>query len=137
MPKDLKLFTFSLFAFAILDFIWFGFVVKNFNLRQLSEIGRIKDGAFDLLYAPAIATYLLMACSMVFFVLPKIEVSAPLSTTLLTGGLMGLIVYGIFDLTNLAILKNYPLTFVWVDLAWGVFVFALVTCLSKFIRDSA
>lgn len=107
----LKTFGLSLVSFAVLDFLWFKFAVKDFNVKELSQIGRIKDGEFDVLLTPAVGTYILMAFAM------------------------GLIIYGIFDLTNFAILKNYPIKFMLADMAWGTFVFGLVGCLVRGLMD--
>lgn len=129
----LKSFSLSALAFAALDFLWLGFVVKDFNLRQLSLIGRIEDGRFDLLYAPVWIVYLLMAASVAYFVLPRIPSGAPLWQAFLNGAAMGLIAFGIFDMTNLAILKNYPVPFALVDMAWGTFAYGAVTCLARIL----
>ncbi|MBL7557300.1 MAG: DUF2177 family protein [Bdellovibrionaceae bacterium] len=126
----LKTFGLSVVAFTVLDFLWFKFVVKDFNLKELAEIGRIKNGEFDILVGPAIVTYLLMALAMAVFVVPSFAPQDPWWKTFLTGALLGLIIYGIFDLTNLAILKNYPVKFVVVDVTWGTCVFGVVSCLS-------
>lgn len=66
----LKSFGISFLFFMVLDFIWLGSIVKDFNLRPFAEIGRIKDGQFELLYAPAVFAYLMMALSVSLFVLP-------------------------------------------------------------------
>lgn len=131
----LRLFAVSIVAFAVLDLAWLGFIIKPFNLAQLAEIGRFKDGQFDLWYAPAIGVYFLMALSMVYFVMPKIGAEDPFWLAFLTGALMGFLVYGVFDLTNLAILKNYPLAFAVVDMTWGSFAYGVVALITKAVRD--
>lgn len=105
-------------------------MVKEFNLTQLAEIGRIENGNFSLLYLPAAGAYLLMAAAVAFFVAPLTR-GAPRGKALLFGGLMGLVIYGIFDLTNLAILKNYPVAFALADVAWGIGVFGLVALVTQ------
>jgi uncharacterized membrane protein len=117
-------------SFAILDFIWLGYVMKDFNLRHLSEIGRIENGTFNILYAPALLVYVFMALAVVLFVLPRTSEESFLMS-FFWGALMGLFVYGVYDLTNMAILKNYPLNFALADMAWGTFVFGVVTLLTK------
>lgn len=126
----LKHFGIALGLFLVFDFLWLGLVMKSFNARALSEIGRFKDGSFDILYAPAIGAYLLMALSIAVFVMPRVSASS-YGQAWLMGALLGLVVYGIFDFTNLAILRSYPLSFVLADMAWGVFVYGLVTVLVK------
>lgn len=129
-PHCLRTYALALVSFLILDFLWLGFVVKDFNLAQLAEIGRIENGDFSLLYLPAAGAYLLMAAAIAFFVAPLTRGGAR-PRALLMGGLMGLVIYGIFDFTNLAILKNYPVLFVAADIAWGVVVFGLVALITQ------
>jgi uncharacterized membrane protein len=126
----IKAFGISLLAFVVLDFLWLGFVVKKFNLQQLAEIGRIENGDFSLLYLPAGLAYVFMAALVTFFVLPKIAADASWLSVFGWGALMGLLVYGVFDMTNLAILKNYPIPFLVADMAWGTFVFAIVSVIT-------
>jgi uncharacterized membrane protein len=131
----MKNFLIAFFSFVVLDFIWLGLVMKNFNMKMLSEIGRFKNGQFDLLFLPALATYLLMAVAIVVFVVPKISgAESSFFDVVLYGGLMGLVVYGVFDLTNLAILKNYPVLFVVMDMSWGLFVFIAVSAIVKIVN---
>jgi len=118
-------------CFLILDFVWLGYVVKVFNLKQLAEIGRIKNSQFDVLYAPALLVYLFMALMLIYFVLPRLEADASLPEIFIIGAIAGLLTYGIFDMTNLAILKGYPLMFALVDMAWGTFLFGAVAVAVK------
>lgn len=128
----LKQFCVASISFLVLDFLWLGFVVKSFNLRQLAEIGRIENGDFRIHYAPAILVYLLMALAVVFFVLPKIE-GKSLLEGFFWGAMMGFLIYGVYDLTNLAILKNYPIPFAVADMAWGTTAFGITATLTKYL----
>lgn len=116
----------ALFSFLVFDYLWLGLVMKNFNLRQLAEIGRIEDGQFQVNYLAAGITYILMALGIVVFVIPLVQ-EMPWWRVFLTGALLGLIVYGIFDMTNMAILKSYPFPFALADMAWGSFLFGVVS----------
>jgi len=129
MPK-LKQFLVAFVSFVTLDFLWLGFVIKDFNFRHLAEIGRIENGVFQMQFAPALATYVLMAFAVPFYVIPRLPQRGSLVNTFLIGAPMGLIIYGVFDMTNLAILKNYPLAFVPPDIAWGTLVFGIVTLIT-------
>ena len=130
---SLKSFFTALILFIVFDFLWLGVVMKDFNMRQLAEIGRIENGVFQLNYAGAALTYLLMAMAVPLYVLPQVKKADSVLKVFFLGAILGLIIYGVFDLTNLAILKNYPLAFIPPDMAWGAFVFGLVTVItSKF-----
>jgi uncharacterized membrane protein len=49
------------------------------------------------------------------------------------GALFGLIAYATYDLTNLATLKNWPLTVTVVDLGWGAVLGGTVSCSAALI----
>lgn len=126
----IKSFVISFVSFIVLDFLWLGFVMKKFNLKQLSEIGRIQDGEFQVQYGPAIIVYILTALAITFFILPKFTSDSSWLTVFLWGAFMGLIVYGVYDMTNLSILKNYPSAFALADIAWGTFVFGAISVIT-------
>lgn len=128
--SKLKQFLLAFILFIVFDFIWLGFVMKDFNMRQLAEIGRIENGVFQMQLAPALITYILMALALPLYVLPRLARQSSHLNAFLAGAPLGLIIYGVFDTTNLAILKNYPLAFVVPDIAWGTVVFGLVTVIT-------
>ena len=72
-----------------------------------------------------------MALAISFFVAPKIESMDSWLQVAGVGAIMGIVVYGIYDFTNLAILKKYPLAFAVADMAWGTFAFTVVTLIVK------
>jgi uncharacterized membrane protein len=47
------------------------------------------------------------------------------------GAVFGLVVYGVYNLTNRALLANYPWSLVVTDTAWGVFIFSLIGYMSS------
>jgi len=127
----MKSFLISLASFAILDTLWLGVVMAKFNYEQLKHIGRVTNGRFDLIYWPLPIIYLLMAALMAFFVAPKISGTDSYALCFLMGALMGLGVYGVFDMTNYAILKDYPLLFGFVDMAWGSCLFGITAVILR------
>jgi len=63
---------------------------------------------------------------VVFAVLPAIRNDGWTAAVLL-GGLLGLVAFATYDLTNLATLRRWSLIVVIVDLSWGTFVTALAS----------
>jgi uncharacterized membrane protein len=60
-----------------------------------------------------------MIIGLFIFVLPNITKENALNDSLKYGGLFGLVIYGIFDFTNLALFKNYELSTAIFDVIWG------------------
>ncbi|MFN7981661.1 MAG: DUF2177 family protein [Vicinamibacterales bacterium] len=106
----------SIVSFIVLDGLWLGLVMTNFYRTQLMGIGRIVDGVFAPVWAAAAPVYLLLGIGVAVFVVPR---AASASTALALGALFGLVVYGVYDLTNYSTLTNYPLRLTIVDMLWG------------------
>jgi len=102
-------------VFAVLDALWLGVVAKGFFQSQLGDLMRAR-----ILFAPAVAFYLLFIAGLVVFaVLPGHESGKGLINAALLGGFFGLVAYATYDLTNLSTLKGWPVKMVAVDLVWG------------------
>jgi uncharacterized membrane protein len=110
--------------FAV-DMVWLGWLGRGF---YVSEIGDLLKESPDLLSAAAF--YVLYAVGMtVFVLLPAIEAGS-ITRALVYGALFGLVAYGTYDLTNLAVMKGFTAKIALIDLAWGSVLTALVSMLS-------
>jgi uncharacterized membrane protein len=77
--------------------------------------------------AAAAALYVIYFIGIVVFaVLPAARSDGWVAAVLL-GGLLGLVAFATYNLTNLATLSRWPLAVVVVDLFWGTFVTALAS----------
>jgi uncharacterized membrane protein len=72
--------------------------------------------------------WFLLVVGLWFFVVPYC--TKPLLPALAVGALYGLVVYGVYEGTNFLMLRDWPLTIVLIDTAWGV---ALNTILTAFL----
>jgi len=74
-----------------------------------------------------VVTYACIAALVYWFILrPKRSV--------VEAFLLGLCVYGVYDGTNYAIFKHYPLSFAVMDTVWGGILFALTTYLARKLK---
>jgi len=122
-------------AFVVCDFLWLGLILKSFYMSQIGELLRTENGQMKpVLWAGALV-YVLLSLGVVFLVLPRIAKPDSLIMTFLFGALLGMIVYGTYDMTNYSILTKWPLPITWIDWAWGTFVCGLVTVITKTARD--
>ncbi len=135
MISLLKLILVGFVTIIIGDYIWLGFVVKKFYVSKLASIGRISGDQFQPVFWAAGIVYLLLSVGIVYFVLPKIDLQASYFTTFAIGALLGLVVYGVYDMTNYSTLKDFPLLLAFADMAWGAFVCGLATLAVRFARD--
>ena len=89
----------------------------------------------DINWFAAIIFYLLFILGLVTFViLPAVEKHSWVHAVLF-GAFFGLITYATYDLTNLATLKDWPITVTIVDLIWGTVLAASISGLTYFIAS--
>jgi uncharacterized membrane protein len=121
MTYYLKLYLLTIPVFFAIDMLWLGFAARSFYKKHLGYIL-----SPEVNWPAAIAFYLMYIVGIIFFaVRPALEAES-LSRALLIGAFFGFITYATYDLTNLATLKDWPLTVVIVDIAWGTVLCALV-----------
>lgn len=100
-----------LFIFIlVVDFVVLNFVLKEFFVKELKGFDRTLRPLF------AIGAWILMAVGIYLFVGP---LSNNYQSAALFGALFGLVLYGVYDFTNYAILANYTYRMVIVDMLWG------------------
>ncbi len=128
MTRILATYAATLIGFLAIDFIWLGFVATKFYKDQLGDMMLEKPNL-----GVAFLFYALYAAGMVLFaVMPGLDARSWTKTAFL-GAALGLIAYGTYDLTNLATLKNWPLTVTLVDLTWGAVVTAAGATIGYFV----
>lgn len=121
MTGFLKVYGASLLAFLALDALWLGLVARSFYREHLSELLRP-----DPRWGPALLFYAVFVAGIVILVtLPAVERSS-LGRAVTTGALFGFVTYAAYDLTNLAVLRGFPVIVAVVDLAWGAAITAAV-----------
>ena len=71
--------------------------------------------------------YAIFVAGLVYFVIHPAVDEGSWSKALLVGAFFGFVTYATWDLTNLAVLKDFPLSIVPIDMAWGTFLAASVS----------
>jgi uncharacterized membrane protein len=117
----LKLYLLTVPVFFVIDLIWLGVVAKEFYRRHL-----------DFILSPhvnwpaAITFYLIYIVGIIVFaVVPAVD-RGSLMRAIVWGGLYGFFTYATYDLTNMALIKGWPLKIVIVDILWGMVLCAVV-----------
>jgi uncharacterized membrane protein len=117
-----KLYLLTAVVFFAIDLVWLGVVAAGFYQRQLGHLL-----AEQVRWIPALLFYLLFIGGLlVFAVLPALAAGS-LVRALALGALLGLVAYATFDLTCLALFREFPLRVVCVDLVWGACLSAAVS----------
>jgi uncharacterized membrane protein len=108
----------ALLILCLLDALWLGWIARDFYKQQLGTLMtdnvRVVPAALYYLLYPAVVVYLALT--------PPARSTA---NAAMRSAVLGLAAFGVYDLTNLAILRGYSMTIATVDMAWGGFATAL------------
>jgi uncharacterized membrane protein len=124
----LKLYFLTVPLFFIIDLIWLGVVAKGFYQKNLKYIL-----SPNVNWTAAIIFYLIYIVGILIFAVVPAVTKDSLRSAVVWGALFGFFTYATYDLTNLALLKDWPLRIVFVDILWGVVLCSTVATLSFYI----
>jgi uncharacterized membrane protein len=121
----LKLYLLTIPIFFSIDLLWLGVVAKDFYSKNLVHLLSPQVN-----WPAAITFYLIyIAGILIFAVLPGLEKNS-LGKASLLGALFGFFTYMTYELTNLALIKNWPFKIVVIDILWGMFLCLSVSAIS-------
>lgn len=126
----LKLFIIALIVFFSIDMLWLGFLAKGFYAKQIGHLMKA-----EVNWVAATIFYLIFILGLVLFVIsPAIE-KGSWTHALIYGALFGFVCYATYDLTNLAVAKDWPVLVTIVDLIWGAVLAASVSTITYYIAN--
>ncbi|MCJ8502878.1 DUF2177 family protein [Desulfatitalea alkaliphila] len=112
-------------GFLIVDLLWLGIFAKGFYQRQIGHLM-----ADQVNWPAALLFYAVYMVGILFFaVLPANSIGQ----ALLLGAALGFLAYATYDLTNWAVLKDWPPAMVAVDLVWGTVLTGLTAAIGYYV----
>lgn len=122
------MFDFSLLLSAIvlisLDYVY----LKTAQPLFASQVQKVQKSALQIRLLPAALCYILLITGLNYFIIkPRKSVNEAF--------LLGIVLYGVFETTNLALLKDWQITTVFVDTLWGGLLFGTTTFLVNYLRN--
>ncbi|MBG1231408.1 DUF2177 family protein [Aestuariivirga litoralis] len=111
----------ALVVYAVIDFVWLGLIGRGLYVSEMGDALRP-----DLNWAAAVAFYLVYALGLVFLAISPGVAAKSVMQAASAGAVLGLVAYGTYDLTGLAVLKGFSTRIALVDLAWGTLLSAAV-----------
>lgn len=103
--------------FLALDLFWLGLIMKDFYARELGDLARRQAGSLAPRWGAALLVYVLIPIGLVLFAAP--HDGATWASAIGRAALFGLVLYGVYDLTNFAVLEKWTLRMTLADIAWG------------------
>ena len=113
----------------VIDMLWLGVIAKSTYANAMGSL----LSPHPNLWAAA-AFYLMFPVGLLIFaVLPQAD--SPVWKAALMGALFGFFAYSTYDLTNLAVIKGWPLGLTFIDMAWGSMVSGIAATAGKLALD--
>jgi uncharacterized membrane protein len=113
---------------GFLDYIWLGYVAKGLYSREMGQILRRKP------YLPAaLSFYAIYVVGVIVFVINPALAQDSVSYAAGYGALFGLIAYGTYDLTGLAVIKGFTTRIAIIDMLWGAALTAVMSAVTVLI----
>lgn len=109
-------------VFLMVDLLWLGIIAKNLYQKYLGNLlsDKVNWTAAFIFY------FIYVAGISIFAIYPAIQKGSAFNAILM-GALFGLFTYATYDLTNLATLKDWPISIVFIDILWGIILSASVS----------
>lgn len=114
MQAALKPYLAALLVMGVLDALWLGVLAKDFYRQEIGE-----QMVEQIRWVPAALFYFAYPAALVALAL--FPAGQPMGQQIARAALVGLVAYGVYDLTNLSTLRHWPVKLALVDTAWGTF----------------
>lgn len=129
---SIKIYIFAIIFLTIIDAIWI--YINKYTYNTL--VKGIQGSDMKLNIYGALIAYPLMYMGLILFIFPLIKNDPSKNKLILAlkyGGLFGLIIYGVFNATNLAMFTNYNIFIALKDTMWGTFAYFITTYITLMI----
>lgn len=114
-------------VFFLIDMLWLGLIASNFYQSKLGDLlGSVN-------WTAAVVFYLVYIVGIIIFAVHPALAANSLWKAILFGGLFGFFCYATYDMTNLATLRDWPLSVVVVDIIWGAVLTGSVAAASYWL----
>ena len=121
----LAYFAVTFVVFMGIDLVWLGFVAKNIYSKYLGYLM-----APNINWLAAMVFYVIFIIGILYFVIAPSLVDRDFTQLVIRAMLFGFITYATYDLTNLATVRDWPITITIIDLIWGTTLSTSVSVIS-------
>jgi uncharacterized membrane protein len=108
----------SAILFVSIDFIYLYSIKDYFN----SQIKKVQGSVIKPNLLGVVLTYVFLIFGLNYFIISK-------KRSILDAFLLGIVIYAVYEFTNLALFKNWSILTTIMDTTWGGILFALTTYL--------
>lgn len=130
MAKNAAIYLAILVTMVAIDMLWLRVIAVQW---YADGMGPLLTDQPNLIAAAAF--YLLFPLGLLIFAVLPGESSSVLKVAVM-GGLFGFFAYATYDLTALAVIKNWPVGLTLLDMAWGTLVSGVSAAAGKLAMDA-
>ena len=112
----------SSIVFIMIDSVYLYFIKDYFN----NQVKLIQGSSIKINSYAMIICYIILIFGINYFIIIP-------NRSILDAFLLGLIIYGVYEITNMALFSKWSWTTVLIDTLWGGILFALTTTIIKMI----
>ncbi len=112
------------FIFIIVDSTFLYLMRNNFQ----KMITNVQNSEIKLKILPTLACYIILISGIYYFIIYK-------NSSLLEAFLLGFFTYGVYETTNMSILKDWNYKIGIIDTIWGGILFFITTYLYLYIKN--
>jgi len=128
MIQYLIKFTITFVVFIAIDLIWLGIIAKPLYQHYLGDLLRTTP-----LWPAAILFYFLFIIGLIIFAIEPAILAKDIKKAFIMGGLFGFFTYMTYELTNWAVIKNWPGEIVAIDILWGIILSSSICGITTYI----
>jgi len=114
----------SAIILIVLDGIYLNFIKDYFN----NQIKIVQGSSIKLNIIAVGITYIFLIFGINYFILQK-------NRSVKDAALFGLVIYAVYEFTNLSLFKNWSYLTAFMDTIWGAILFGLTTAIVYKIND--
>ena len=130
MLKNIAIYLSFFVALITIDLVWLLGIAKNLYRDQMGDLM-----ASEPKLVAGLAFYLIYALGVCIFVIVPALSKQSWLYALQYGALFGLFCYMTYDLTNLAVVRNFPTQLAFIDMAWGSLVTGLCASFAYWVGN--
>ena len=113
---NIKKLLLSIIIFIVLDSIYLYLFSPHFK----QQIFDVQNSQLEFNFIPAVICYFVLIFGLNYFILQR-------DNNILDAVLLGLVIYSVYETTNMTIFKNWNIKSVLIDSIWGGILFGLTT----------